>query len=102
MKKTKKHASIGEKAFSVGAIAESIKPLSGGGVLTPMLSHILPMFASMCQDAEDDCRNNAVFGLGELLLWAGDEISQQKEQILMSLSQMLKVFICYSSHVQLY
>ena len=92
MKKTMKQASVSEKIYSVGAIADSIKPLSGGGVLTPMLSHILPMFSNMCQDSEDDCRSNAVFGLGEVLLWAGEELSQQKrQQILMSLSQMLKV-----------
>merc|ERR1712027_264021 len=50
------------------------------------------MFSNMCQDSEDDCRSNAVFGLGEVLLWAGEELSQQKrQQILMSLSQMLKI-----------
>ena len=91
LKKTKKHASISERSFSVGAIAESIQPLSGGNVLAPFLPHILPMFADSCRDSEDDCRNNAVFGLGELLLWAGAEISQHREQILMSLSGMLKV-----------
>jgi len=91
LKKTKKHASISERSFSVGAIAESIQPLSGGNVLAPFLPHILPMFADSCRDSEDDCRNNAVFGLGELLLWAGAEISQHREQILMSLSEMLKI-----------
>lgn len=91
LKKTKKHASISERSFSVGAIAESIQPLCGGNVLAPLLPHILPMFAESCRDSEDDCRNNAVFGLGELLLWGGAEISQHREQILMSLSEMLKI-----------
>ena len=91
LKKTKKHATISERSFSVGAIAESIQPLCNGGVLAPLLPHLLPMFADQCRDTEDDCRNNAVFGLGELLLWGGAEVSQHRETILMKLSEMLKV-----------
>ena len=44
-----------------------------------------------CQDTEDDCCNNALFGLGEMLLWGGAENSQHRENILMKLSEMLKV-----------
>ena len=91
MKKTKKNASIAEKSFSVGAIAESIQPLCGAGVLTPLLPHILPMFDNMIKDEEEDCRNNAVFGLGELLLCGGAEVSQHREHIMMKLSNMIKV-----------
>ena len=90
LKKTKKNASISEKSFSVGAIAESIEPLSGAGVLSPVLPHILPMFDTMLRDEEDDCRNNAVYGLGELLLWGGVEVSTQRESILIKLSNMIK------------
>ena len=60
-------------------------------MLAALLPHILPMLGDMCRDPEDDCRNNAVYGLGELLLWGGQEVSQHRETILMSLSQMLKV-----------
>ena len=96
LKKTKKNASISERSFSVGAIAESVQPLCGGGVLAALLPHILPMLGDMCRDPEDDCRNNAVYGLGELLLWGGQEVSQHRDTILVSLSQMLKVL---SHHV---
>ena len=91
LKKTKKNASISERSFSVGAIAESVQPLCGGGVLAALPPHILPMLGDMCRDPEDDCRNNAVYGLGELLLWGGQEVSQHRDTILVSLSQMLKV-----------
>lgn len=91
LKKTKKNASIAEKSFSVGAIAESIQPLCGAGVLSAILPHILPMFDNMCKDEEEDCRNNAVFGLGELLLCGGVEVNQHRDSILMKLSSMIKV-----------
>ena len=28
----------------------------------------------MRRDAEDDCRNNTMYGLGEVILWGGDQI----------------------------
>jgi len=88
LKKTKKTASICERSFAVGAIADSIQSLVG--VLTPFLPSLLPMLVEMCRDAEDDCRNNGVFALGELLLWGGQEMSGRRETIQVSLHQMLK------------
>ena len=66
LKKKKKHATISERSFFIGVIAESIQPLCSGAVLCPPLPHLLQMFDCMCQDTEDDCRNDAVFGLGEM------------------------------------
>ena len=54
LKKTKKNASVSEKSFAVGAIADSIQSLAG--VLTPFLPSLMPMLADMCRDSEDDCR----------------------------------------------
>merc|ERR1719516_728954 len=54
LKKTKKHCSIAERSFAVGAIAESIEPLSTA--LGPFLQHLLPLFTEMVKDEEDDCR----------------------------------------------
>ena len=76
LKKIKKHATISERSFFIGVIAESIQPLCSGGVLCLPLPHLLQMFDCMCQDTEDNCRNDAVFGLGEMLLWGGMENSQ--------------------------
>ena len=49
------------------------------------------MFGEMCSDSEDDCRNNAVYGLGELMLWGGIEVAGHRQQILQSLEMMIKV-----------
>ena len=73
----------------MGAIAESIEPLAG--VLAPFLPKLLTMFGEMCRDSEDDCRNNAVYGLGELMLWGGLEVAGHRQQILQSLEMMIKV-----------
>ena len=89
LKKTKKSCSIAERSFAVGAIAESIEPLAG--VLTPFLPKLMAMFGEMCSDTEDDCRNNAVYGLGELMLWGGVEMAGHRQQILQSLERMIKV-----------
>ena len=70
LKKTKKHCSVAERSFAVGAIADSMEPLQG--VLQPFLPHLLPLFTEMLKDEEDDVRNNCVFGLGEMVLWAGE------------------------------
>ena len=59
----------------MGAIAESVQSLCGGGVLAALPPHILPMLGDMCRDPEDDSRNNAVYGLGEMLLWGGRSVT---------------------------
>jgi hypothetical protein len=40
--------------------------------LAPFIPHLLPLFVEMLKDTEDDVRNNAIYGLGELVLWAGE------------------------------
>jgi len=87
LKKTKKHCSIAERSFAVGAIAESIEPLSTA--LGPFLQHLLPLFTEMVKDEEDDCRHNAIFGLGELVYWAGDVAVPHYNAILGTLSALL-------------
>ena len=42
----------------------------------------MPTFFELMKDAEDDVRNNAVFGLGELVLWAGPDAKSYYTQIL--------------------
>jgi|EP00090_Calanus_glacialis_P002962 hypothetical protein len=82
-----------ETSFAIGAIADSIKPLAR--VLDPFLPHLLPIFVEMTRDAEDDCRNNAVCGLGEVILWGGQVVEQVVEQhytaVLGTLSQLLQL-----------
>jgi len=87
LKKTKKHCSVAERSFAVGAIADSMEPLQG--VLAPFVPHLLPLFVEMLKDSEDDVRNNAVFGLGEFVLWAGEDAVPHYTNILATLSKLL-------------
>ena len=88
LKKTKKQCSVAERSFAVGAIADSIEPLAG--VLEPFLPHLLPVFVEMTRDEEDDCRNNAVYGLGELILWGGVVMEQHYTAVLATLAQLMQ------------
>merc|ERR550519_326920 len=87
LKKTKKHCSVAERSFAVGAIADSMEPLAG--VLAPFVPHLLPLFVEMLKDSEDDVRNNAVYGLGEFVLWAGEDAVPHYTHILATLSKLL-------------
>ena len=88
LKKTKKQCSVAERSFAVGVIADSIEPLAG--VLEPFLPHLLPVFVEMTRDEEDDCRNNAVYGLGELILWGGVVMEQHYTAVLATLAQLMQ------------
>merc|ERR1719431_2522315 len=88
LKKTKKQCSVAERSFAIGAIADSVEPLAG--VLDPFLPHLMPVFMELTRDEEDDCRNNAVYGLGELILWGGEIMEQHYTSILATLSQLLQ------------
>merc|ERR1712025_1230055 len=87
LKKTKKQCSVAERSFAIGAIADSMEPLAG--VLEPFLPHLLPLFTEMLKDSEGDVRNNAVYGMGELVLWAGDVAVPHYNTILATLFALL-------------
>merc|ERR1719452_38116 len=89
LKKTKKQCSVAERSFAIGAIADSIEPLAG--VIDPFLPHLLPIFLEMTSDTEDDCRNNAIFGLGELILWGGVVMEPHYPTVLEMFSNILHV-----------
>merc|ERR1719469_1729604 len=74
-------------SFSIGSIADCMEPLAG--VIEPFIKHLIPIYMELMKDAEDDVRNNAVFGLGEMVLWAGPEAKPFYEQILARLSELL-------------
>ena len=92
LKKTIKHCSVAEQSFAVGAIADSLEPLQG--VLQPFLQHLLPLFVEMIKDSEDDVRNNAVYGLGEAVLWGGEAGTPHISTILANVSKLLQHESC--------
>lgn len=87
LKKTKRQCTVAERSFAIGAIADSMEPLAG--VLEPFIPHLLPIFVEMTKDSEDDCRNNAVYGMGELVMWAGESAVPHYTSILATLSGLL-------------
>ena len=62
----KKKSTIAEKSFGVGVLAVCLEPLDG--VLEPFVSHLYNTFTNAIRDEDSEIRNNAVFGLGELVL----------------------------------
>lgn len=87
LKKTKKHCTVAERSFGVGAVADCMEPLAGS--IGPYIKHLMPTFFDLMKDSEDDVRNNAVFGLGELVLWAGKDATPHYTHILAKLSELL-------------
>lgn len=61
----KKHSTIAEKSFSAGVLAVCMEPLKGA--LEPFVPHLYPTFTTLMRDSDNEVRNNAIFGLGELV-----------------------------------
>ena len=87
LKKSKDKCSTAEKSFAAGSLAECMEPLHG--TLEPFAGHILPVFTRLAFDEDDDVRNNAIFGMGELVLHAGPPMNQHFGKILETLSKLL-------------
>jgi len=87
LKKTNKHCTVAERSFAVGAIADSMEPLAGA--LGPFHQNLVPFFVEMLKDSEDDVRNNAVYGLGEVVMWGGEDLVPHYTLILATLSKLL-------------
>ena len=74
-----------EKSFAAGSLAECMEPLRGQ--LEPFVGHVMPIFNKLITDEDDDVRNNAVFGLGELVLHAGEIMYPHFDGLLATLSR---------------
>lgn len=53
------------------------------------MKHLLPVFRNGAKDEESDMRQNSLYGLGELVLYAGPCLEPQYNQILSDLSMIL-------------
>ena len=67
--KVGKNCTPAEKSFGVGSTAECLESL--GGHLDKYVDPLLTMFLGMTKDEDEDVRNNAVYGAGELALHGG-------------------------------
>ncbi len=59
------------------------------GNLDPYLKDLLHTFLEKFRDSENDVRNNAVYGVGEVVLWGGAAVVPHYSHILASLSGLL-------------
>ena len=73
----------------MGALADCMEPLQGR--LDPFIKHVMPVYMHATKDEENDVRNNAVYGLGELVLWGGETMVSNYNQILSVLSNLLAI-----------
>ncbi|XP_046390558.1 importin-4-like [Ischnura elegans] len=82
--KTKKSCTVAQKSFSIGTISESIEPLSYR--VSAYALNLLPLLLNASKDKNDDVRNNAIYGLGELVLYGKETLHPHFPQILQALS----------------
>ncbi|CAG2066245.1 unnamed protein product, partial [Timema podura] len=64
--KTKKQCTMSQRSFSVGTLSECMEPL--GPRVAQFVPQLLPLFLQLAKDESDEVRNNAIFGVGEMVL----------------------------------
>jgi hypothetical protein len=60
------------------------------GQLDRYLKDLLAIFLDKFRDSENDVRNNAVYGIGEVVLWGGPVVAPHYPQILSALSGLVE------------
>lgn len=90
--KMKKQSTVSQRSFGVGTIAECMEAL--GPCSAQFVGELLPLILSMSQDEHEEVRNNAIYGLGELVLHAKEATYPFFPQIL----QVLSVAVASEKH----
>ncbi|KAK2723477.1 importin-4-like isoform X2 [Artemia franciscana] len=85
---TKKSCTVAERAFSIGALAETIHAIPC--VLSIYLDTLFATFVGGLRDEEADIRNNAAFGLGELIYHSKDQLASQYPNVLGLLGEVIQ------------
>lgn len=68
----KKTNSLSQRSFAYGTLADCMKPL--GVYVEKFVMPLLQLWHSGAKDPNEECRNNAVYGLGEMILHGKDVI----------------------------
>ncbi|XP_067002902.2 importin-4 [Anabrus simplex] len=82
--KTKKHCTVSQRSFSVGTLSESMEPL--GPRIVQFVPRLLPLFLQLSRDESEEVRNNAIYGVGEMVLHGKDALYPHFPEILQALS----------------
>ncbi|XP_074042768.1 importin-4 [Leptinotarsa decemlineata] len=82
--RTKKQNSIGQRSFAFGTLAECMKSLDV--YVEKFVPTLLQLWLTGARDSCEEVRNNAIFGLGEMILYGKDKIFGNYTEILQALS----------------
>ncbi|XP_071823751.1 importin-4-like [Apostichopus japonicus] len=85
--KTKKSSSAADKSFATGMLSETMVAMETN--LRPFVQHLFPVFIRLAGDEDDEVCNNAVFGLGVLAQYGGEQVHQHFPPLLQVLSAIL-------------
>lgn len=82
--KTKKQCTRAQRSFGIGTLSESMEPL--GPRIAQFVPQLLPLFLQLSRDESDEVRNNAIFGIGEMVLHGKEALFPHYSEILQALS----------------
>ncbi|XP_063239917.1 importin-4-like [Bacillus rossius redtenbacheri] len=82
--KSKKVCTVAQRSFSVGTLSECLQPL--GPRSGQFVNQLLPLFLQASKDESDEVRNNAIFGIGELVCHGQEALHPHFPEILQALS----------------
>nr|CAD7264449.1 unnamed protein product [Timema shepardi] len=80
----KKQCTVSQRSFSVGTLSECMEPL--GPRVAQFVPQLLPLFLQLAKDESDEVRNNAIFGVGEMVLHGKEALYPYFPEILQALS----------------
>ncbi|XP_066250026.1 importin-4-like [Euwallacea similis] len=83
--KTVKQNSVSQRSFAYGTLAECMKALDV--YVERFVPDLLKMWLTGAKDSAEEVRNNAIFGLGEMVLHGKDRVFNYYNDILHALSQ---------------
>ncbi|CAG9821795.1 unnamed protein product [Phaedon cochleariae] len=82
--RTKKQNSLSQRSFAFGTLAECMKSLHV--YVEKFVPTLLTMWLTGARDSADEVRNNAIFGLGEMILHGKEKVFSHYPEILQALS----------------
>ncbi|VEN33574.1 unnamed protein product [Callosobruchus maculatus] len=86
--RTKNHNSIGQRSFAFGTLAECMKSLDR--YVENFVPTLLNLWLVGAKDPNEEVRNNAIFGLGEMILYGKEAVFNHYPQILQALSNAVQ------------
>ncbi|KOX69401.1 Importin-4 [Melipona quadrifasciata] len=87
LERLKKNESEGQRSFAVGTISECFSGLKHR--VANFICQLLPLFLKLADDSSGEIRNNAIYGIGEMVLHGKDAVYMHYTDILSVLSNAI-------------